>query len=45
MSNRCMVTGAIPRSGNNVSHANRRTRRRLMPNVQHKRCWLPSESR
>ena len=45
MSNHCMVTGAIPRSGNHVSHSNKRTKRRFMPNIQHKRYWLPSENR
>lgn len=45
MSNHCMVTGAYPRSGNNVSHSNTRTKRRFMPNIQHKRYWLASENR
>ena len=45
MSNHCMVTGAIPRSGNHVSHSHSRTKRRFMPNIQHKRYWLPSENR
>ena len=34
MSRRCEITGKAPMSGNNVSHANNRTRRRFMPNVQ-----------
>ena len=34
MSRRCMITGKAPMSGNNVSHALNRTRRRFMPNVQ-----------
>lgn len=34
MSCRCVVTGKIPMSGNNVSHAKNRTRRRFLPNVQ-----------
>jgi large subunit ribosomal protein L28 len=34
MSKRCMVTGKGPMSGNNVSHANNRTRRRFMPGVK-----------
>lgn len=34
MTRRCMITGKMPLSGNNVSHANNRTRRRFMPNVQ-----------
>jgi large subunit ribosomal protein L28 len=32
-------------SGNNVSHANNRTRRRFLPNLQNKRFWLESEQR
>jgi large subunit ribosomal protein L28 len=36
----CQVTGKRPMSGNNVSHANNRTRRRFMPNLQKKRFWL-----
>ena len=34
MSRRCMITGKAPMSGNNVSHANNRTRRRFLPNIQ-----------
>lgn len=45
MSRQCMVTGAVPRSGNNVSHSQRRTKRRFSPNIQRKRYWLPSEQR
>lgn len=32
-------------SGNNVSHANNRTKRRFEPNLQYKRFWLESEKR
>ena len=32
-------------SGNNVSHAKNRTRRRFLPNLQSKRFWLEAESR
>lgn len=35
MSRRCMITGKGVMTGNNVSHANNRTRRRFLPNVQH----------
>ncbi len=45
MSKVCMVTGKRPQSGNNVSHANNRTRRRFLPNLQYKRFWLESEKR
>lgn len=41
----CVVTGKKPMSGNNVSHANNKTRRRFEPNLQDKRFWLPSEKR
>ena len=34
MSRRCMITGKAVMSGNNVSHAKNRTRRRFLPNVQ-----------
>lgn len=34
MSRRCEITGKGPMSGNNVSHAQNKTRRRFMPNVQ-----------
>ncbi|MCD8497722.1 MAG: 50S ribosomal protein L28 [Alphaproteobacteria bacterium] len=33
MSRRCMITGKEPMSGNNVSHALNRTRRRFLPNL------------
>ena len=45
MSKVCMVTGKRPQSGNNVSHANNRTRRRFLPNLQNKRFWVESEKR
>ncbi len=45
MSKVCQVTGKRPQSGNNVSHANRKTRRRFLPNLQSKRFWLESENR
>ena len=41
----CVVTGKKPMSGNNVSHANNKTRRRFEPNLQQKRFWVPSEKR
>jgi large subunit ribosomal protein L28 len=40
-----MVTGKKPISGNNVSHANNRTRRRFSPNLQSHRFWVESEKR
>ena len=45
MSRVCQVTGKRPVSGNNVSHANNKTRRRFMPNVHDHRFWLESENR
>jgi large subunit ribosomal protein L28 len=41
----CQVTGKRPQSGNNVSHAKNRTRRRFLPNLQFKRFWLQAEKR
>jgi large subunit ribosomal protein L28 len=41
----CQVTGKRPISGNNVSHANNKTRRRWLPNLQFHRFWVPSENR
>ncbi|MDD5228414.1 MAG: 50S ribosomal protein L28 [Methylococcales bacterium] len=45
MSRVCQVTGKGPMTGNNVSHANNRTRRRFLPNLQHHRFWVESENR
>ncbi len=41
----CPITGKRPTTGNNVSHANNRTRRRFLPNLQWHRFWVPSENR
>tara|TARA_R110000772_G_scaffold63282_15_gene141791 strand:- start:872 stop:1093 length:222 start_codon:yes stop_codon:yes gene_type:complete len=40
-----MVTGKRPVSGNNVSHAKNRTRRRFTPNLHTHRFWVESEKR
>ena len=45
MSKKCQVTGKTPMSGNNVSHAHNKTRRRFLPNVHDHRFWLESENR
>ncbi len=45
MSKVCQVTGKRPQSGNNVSHAKNRTRRRFLPNLHYKRFWVESEKR
>lgn len=45
MSRVCQVTGKRPMSGNRVSHANNKTRRRFLPNIQTHRYWVESENR
>ncbi len=45
MSRVCMVTGKKPVTGNNVSHAKNRTRRRFCPNLHSHRFWVESEKR
>lgn len=45
MSKVCQVTGKRPMSGNNVSHANNKTRRRFLPNLHVHRFWVDSEKR
>ncbi len=45
MSRVCQVTGKKPATGNKVSHSNRKSRRRWLPNLQWKRFWVPSENR
>ena len=45
MSRKCQVTGKQPMSGNNVSHAHNKTRRRFLPNVHDHRFWLEGENR
>ncbi len=45
MSKVCQVTGKHPMTGNNVSHAKNRTRRRFEPNLHTHRFWLESEKR
>jgi large subunit ribosomal protein L28 len=41
----CQVTGKRPLSGHNVSHANNKTCRRFLPNLQEHRLWVASENR
>ena len=41
----CQVTGKSPMVGNNVSHANNKTRRRFLPNLQYRRFWVEEEKR
>ena len=45
MSRVCQVTGKRPLSGNNVSHANNKTRRRFLPNLHSRRFWSEAENR
>ena len=45
MSRVCQLTGKRPISGNNVSHSNRKTRRRFLPNLQKKRFYIPELDR
>jgi large subunit ribosomal protein L28 len=41
----CQVTGKGPMVGNKVSHANNKTKRRFLPNLQYRRFWVESENR
>lgn len=43
MSKVCQVTGKRPLTGNTVSHANNKTKRRFLPNIQSRRFWIPGE--
>jgi len=45
MSKVCQVTGKRPMSGNNVSHAKNRTRRRFLPNLHEHRFWVETEQK
>ena len=45
MSKVCQVTGKRPATGNNVSHAKNRTKRRFLPNLHSHRFWVESEKR
>ncbi len=45
MSRVCQITGKGPMSGNHVSHANNKTKRRFLPNLHSRRFWVESEQR
>jgi len=45
MSRVCQVTGKRTVTGNNVSHANNKTRRRFLPNLHYRRFWVAAENR
>src|SRR5579859_5421775 len=45
MSRVCQVTGKAPRTGHHVSHANNKTKRRYLPNLQYRKFWVEGENR
>lgn len=45
MSRVCQVTGKRPMTGNKVSHANNKTKRRFLPNIQNHKFWVEEEKR
>lgn len=45
MSRVCQVTGKRPMTGHKVSHANNKTKRRFLPNIQQRRFWVEEENR
>ena len=45
MSRVCQITGKGPIVGNHVSHANNKTKRRYLPNLQYRNLWVESENR
>ena len=45
MSTVCQVTGKMPQSGNHVSHANNRVKRKFFPNLHTHKFWVESENR
>ncbi len=45
MSRKCDLTGTRPMTGNNVSHAHNKTKRRFMPNLQKKKIWDPESNK
>jgi large subunit ribosomal protein L28 len=45
MSRVCQITGKRPITGNTVSHANNKRRRRFLPNLHTQRFWLEAEKR
>ncbi|MGB0524605.1 MAG: 50S ribosomal protein L28 [Flammeovirgaceae bacterium] len=45
MSKVCDISGKRPRVGNNVSHANNKTKRKFFPNLHKKKFYIPEEDR
>ena len=41
----CQISGKRPLSGNNVSHAHNKTRRKFYPNLHKKRFYIPEEGK
>jgi large subunit ribosomal protein L28 len=41
----CQITGKKPQTGHHVSHANNKTKRRFLPNLQYRRFWVEAEKR
>jgi large subunit ribosomal protein L28 len=41
----CQITGKRPQTGNNVSHANNKTKRKFYPNLQTKKFFIPEEDK
>ncbi|MCB0372202.1 MAG: 50S ribosomal protein L28 [Cyclobacteriaceae bacterium] len=41
----CQITGKRPQTGNNVSHANNKTKRKFYPNLHKKRFFIPEENK
>lgn len=40
MARKCMLTHKKPQTGNKVSHANNKTKRRFLPNLHSKKVWI-----
>jgi len=45
MSRKCQITGKKPMVGYNVSHSNKKTKRRFYPNLHKKKFYIPEENR
>jgi large subunit ribosomal protein L28 len=45
MARKCEVTGTGPLTGNNISHAHNKTKRRFLPNLQKKKIWVQELNR
>ncbi len=45
MARKCKISGKAPLVGNNVSHANNKTKRRQLPNLQSKRIFVSELNR